>query len=236
MAGPLLSPDDFARYRVTNPQQAAVYDQPLYDFNLYPLAGQQQINFFTTAQGAGVTSAIGAVVGSPKTIADTNMTVGNQLPSGKEFLCTAIEVQFFPGSSAAANTFLLRQQADFEAAAADAAVSRMNDIQTVYSTGVLIFTVLDRVIRVGTPLSEFPPANRIEGWAALATNAAATGVIQTANSYAGGVLCELATPVSIQAAVNFNVAISWPAAVALPSGFNGRLGVKLHGRMLTATT
>jgi len=55
---------DFNRYRVTDPNQSEVVRQRLYDFQLYPAAGQQQFSFFNQGVGSGKTSTSGAVAGS----------------------------------------------------------------------------------------------------------------------------------------------------------------------------
>jgi hypothetical protein len=100
---------DFRAYRVTNPNFAEVVRQPLYDYNLMPGAGSQSLAFFQTPVGAGVATALGATVGSVKSYSDTNMELGGQLPSGFEFLCDAIRLEFYPGSVSTASTYTPRR-------------------------------------------------------------------------------------------------------------------------------
>jgi len=109
---------DFAAGRVTNPAQSEVIRQRLYDYLLYPAAGQTQLNFFSQPAGQGLTSALGAAAGSAKTQWDTNLVLPNQLPSGKAFMVESIEVDFMPGSVTTANTYTPNVVKFFAAAAA----------------------------------------------------------------------------------------------------------------------
>ena len=40
---------------------------------------------------------------------------------------------------------------------------------------------------------------------------------------------------TLQPAVNFDVTLRWPALVATPSGFNGRVGIILDGYLMRAS-
>jgi hypothetical protein len=235
MNGQVPNAADFARYRVTNPDQSEVIRQRLYDFQLYPLAGVQQLTFFSQPPGQGITTAAGAVVGSAKNLWDTNLEIPNTLPSGKMFLVESVEVLFYPGSSAAANTFVTALVANFNAVAADAAVASFNDINTVYHSGLLEFNVLSKNYLRETPLIVFPPKTGLDGTAALATNAAATGITSVNGIRNQGRAYYMEPPVVLQPAVNFEIVVRWPAAVPLPSGFNGRIGVALDGYLMRAS-
>lgn len=234
-AGDMPTPQTFANYRVTNPNASEVVGQPLYDWQLYPQAGQQQFTFFSLPIGQGVTSTPGAVVGTAKTESDTNMVQGGSLPSGMEFLAESCEVYFQPGSVSTANTFTpVGFTTSATAALLAANISDANDMYQVYNEGTLKMKVLQKIQFTETPLRRFPPANWLEVDSSLATTNATTALaISTARPK--GDLYQMKPPISLQSVVNFNVTIEYPAARALPSGFNGRIGVVLNGYTLRAS-
>jgi hypothetical protein len=230
-----FNPGDMQRYRVTDPNQSTQVWQPLYDFQLYPLAGQQEFLFFQNGVGSGKTTAPGAVAGSAKTFADTNMQSNGSLPSGNEFLAQAIEVYFFPGSVTTADTYTpAKLTTDATAALLAASVSAVNDVSQFYNEGLFEFRVLDNVLLRETCLRNFPPSTWIELDSAVATTNA-TLSLAAFNARPKGDPYFLSTPISLQPTVNFSVKISYPAARALPSGFNARMGIKLWGHMLRAS-
>ena len=77
---------DLKQFAVTKPGQIEATAQSLYDFQTYAAAGQTSLQFFQTPKGQG-----------GKTAADTNLEQAGQLPAGKNFLVTSIEVKFYPG-------------------------------------------------------------------------------------------------------------------------------------------
>jgi hypothetical protein len=211
--------------------------QSLYDHLLYPTAGQTQFNFFATPKGQGLTSALGGVVGTPKSIADTNLDVAGTLPSGKGFLMTSIEVPFYAGSVNTANTYTLASPAMFSATAAAALEAQLADINSFYQSGSLQLYISAKVCLEEAPLMRFPPkcALKLDGSVSAAgTNAqpAGFGFIQ-ANASGRPYMVE--PPVYLEPNVNFNVALNFPAAVATPSGFNARVGVILDGYLYRMT-
>lgn len=220
---------EFNQYRVTNPDQSEVIRQRLYDYLLYPTAGQQQLNFFSQPIGQGITSAVGAAAGAAKTILDTNMVLPNQLPSGQQYLIESIEVLFLPGSVATANTYTPAAISAFAAAAAAAVAGANNDVNTVYQSGVLNLQVLSKNYLTETPLMAFPPKAHFEVSAAAASTSATMGLNTISMTKASGRPYFLEPPISLQPATNFGVSITWPAAVATGSGFNGRIGVIFDG-------
>lgn len=229
------SPGDFERNRVTNPDTSALIWQPLYDWQLYPAAGQQQLNFFSAQIGAGVTSTPGAPVGSNKTISDTNMTVAGSLPSGLQFMVQAIEVYFLPGSVSTANTYTpTGVTTTATGVLLDDNISANNDVQQVYNEGLLTFSVLQQVQYRDTPLRKFPPTNWMETDSAVATTVAATSLALSQTRVKGDP-CVLDPFITLDPAVNFGVSIDYPAVRALPSGNNGRIGVFLNGYLKRAT-
>lgn len=227
--------EDFQRSRVTNPNQSEVVRQRLYDFQLYPAAGVSQFSFFSQPQGQGVTTATGGVVGSPKTLWDTNQEMPNTLPSGKAFMVESIEVVFLPGASSVANTFTPAPANLFNAVAAASVDYSANDVNNVYSSGMLEFNILSKNYLRETPLMAFPPKTYVGADFAVASNSATTGVSALSLTRASGRPYYVEPTISLQPAVNFEVLIKFPAAVALVSSFNGRIGVILDGYMMRAS-
>ena len=226
---------DFQASRVTNPGQSEVVRQRLYDFNLYPAAGISQISFFQQPVGQGITTALGGTVGSGKTQHDTNMQLGGQLPSGQQMLAESIEVLMFPGSVATANTYTPAAIKSFAAVAALTTSNSANDVNTFYQSGLLELNILAKNYLRETPLQAFPPKAFLNLNAAIASNSATTGEAAQTQSHGAGRPYYLEPTVLLQPAVNFEVLLRWPAAVALPSGFNARVGVVIDGYMMRAS-
>ena len=226
---------DFQARRVTNPDQSEIVRQRFYDYLLLPAAGAQQLTFFSGPVGQGVTTALGAPAGTPKTLWDTNLEIPNTLPSGKAFMIESIEVLFLPGSVSTANTYTPQLLANFEATAADAAVAAFNDVNTFYQSGMLELNVLSKNYLRETPLMAFPPKAFYDGAAAVTSNGAATGLTSINAITSKGRPYYIEPTIALQPAVNFEVLLRWPAAVALPSGFNARVGVILDGYFMRAS-
>jgi len=221
---------DFENYRVTSANFSQSILQPLYDSILYPAAGSQLLQFFQSPQGAGVTTALGAAVGATKTIADTNMQLAGTLSSGLQFLAEGIDIAFFPGSVATASTYTPATVGFFNATASLANIAaQFNDPNIFYQAGVVTFSVLTVPYLTDTPPLKFPPRACFDLSAAIASNAAATSFIGGAVLRAGGYPNELNPPIALFPATSFNVSITYPAVVAMPSGFNGRAVVTLQG-------
>lgn len=228
MATKQLTMRDFQQSRVTMPGQKVAFTQSLYDYQLYPLAGVNQLNFFQLAKGQGITSAPGAVVGTPKTEQDTNMNVGGQLPRFVDFLVELVIVQFWPGESNVANTFVPRAPGFAHAAPVVAGdMSMSDDVQTLRNSGVLEIQSNTVPLLTEGPLDHFPsPWNYVHG-AAVAVNGANDAGINSSQVMGAPYL--LTEPITLLANQNFNVQIRWPGLVPLPSTFNGRIGVVLIG-------
>jgi hypothetical protein len=226
---------DFASNRVTNPGQSEIIRQRLYDYQLYPAAGTQQLSFFQAPIGQGVTTAIGGTVGAAKSQWDTNMELGGQLPSGKSYLIESIEVLFLPGASAAANTYTTASVVQFAAVAAAAASASLADVQQFYSTGMLEFNVLSKNYLRETPLMAFPPKAMLGADSAISSNSATTALNGQSLAKAVGRPFYIEPRITLQPAVNFEVVLRWPALVPTISTFNGRVGIILDGYMLRAS-
>ena len=226
---------DFNARRVTNPAQSEIVRQRFYDNLLYPAAGVAQLSFFSQPVGQGVTTAQGAVVGSGKTQWDTNLEIGNSLPSGKSFMVESIEVLFMPGSSLAASTFIPAAISTFAAVAALSQQVQLNDVNVFYQSGMLELNILSKNYLRETPVLAFPPKAHFDLSAALATNSATTSEVTAAFIKAAGRPYYISPEIALQPAVNFEVLIRYPAAVAMPSTFNGRVGVYLDGFFMRAS-
>ena len=230
-----VSVADFAQSRVTNPGQSEIIRQRLYDFLLYPTAGQQRLAFFQLSVGQGVTTALGATVGTTKTLLDTNIEIGGVLPSGKSFLIESIEILFLPGSVSTANTYTPQTIGNFTAVAAQALWGYSNDINTFYQAGMLELNVLSKNYLRETPLLSFPPKASLDFSGAVASNSATTAQVTAQVAKSTGRPYYLEPRITLQPAVNFEVALIYPAAVATPSGFNARVGCYLDGYTMRAS-
>jgi hypothetical protein len=226
---------DFIAGRVTNPEQSEVVRKRLYDYLLYPTAGSMQLNFFAQAVGAGLTTAVGATAGTPKTALDTNLVLSNTLPSGQEFLIESIEIQFDPGSVSTANTYTPANVSLFAVAASAAVAGQLNDVNTLLQSGLVELKVLSKSYLTETPIRAFPPKVSMSGNYAISSNSATVGSSVIANAYASGRPYFLEPWITLQPAINFNFSITWPGLVATPSGFNGRIGVIFDGFEMRAS-
>ena len=218
---------DFNARRVTNPGQSEIIRQRLYDYQLYANAGTTQLSFFQQPVGSGLTSALGGTVGAVKTLFDTNMTLGGTLPSGQAFMIESIEVCFFPGSVTTANTYTPIGQSVFNATAAASVAAAANDVNTFYQSGLLELNILSKNYLRETPLLAFPPKANFALDAAVASNSATTAEVALLQARASGRPYYIDPSISLQPAVNFEVVLRFPAAVALT--FNARVGVILDG-------
>lgn len=217
------------RYRVNRSGLTEAVRQSLYDFQLYPAAGSTNLTFFSNPVGQGITSSLGATVGTVKTIHDTNMELSGQLPAGKGFYAESIEVLFEPGASASANTFTQATPNRFIAVAALAEMSQLADINALRISGVLRFYIGAKDYLVEAPLGMFPPKVKLELDAAVSSNSATTALNAAISGKFGGRPYYLDPPISLLPNQNFSVVLNWPGLVATPSTFNGRIGIRLDG-------
>lgn len=184
---------DFA---VNRPDQVEAIWQPFYDYATYPAAGTTSLTFFQLPIGQG-----------GKTLADTNMRLGGQFPNGQRFLCTGLEVRFYPGNAILGGAFPNWQDAfDF------------------YSGGVLRFFIGSKDYMEIAPLDMAPPSSRLAGAMTIGGAEVANETGQYAT--AAGVPLDI-TPVLLTSSQNFNVTLQWPTAV--PVTAEARVGVVLRG-------
>lgn len=178
----------------------------LYDYLTYAAAGQTELRFFQTPNGQGT-----------KTLADTNMTLAGQIPSGQNFLVMAIALDFYGGENPERNT-----------AAADVG-DYLNDNWVVSKGGYLEFQIGSKLYKQEGPLGAFPTPYRLAGQGAAASTVAATSYVQDYAAMSGQLHAII--PTLITSNQNFSVSLKWPTAVALTSGSAGRIGARLIGRL-----
>ncbi len=227
--------ENFDRGRVTDPNQSEVQRQGFFDSLLYPAAGTQQLAFFSTAIGAGLTTAIGATAGTAKTGYDTNLQIPNQLPSGKAFQVQSCEVLYVPGSVSTSNTFTIATPGVFAATAAASVYAQAADVFTFYNSGRLQFSILDKVYVDEQPLLNFPSQSGIQFDFAMSSNSSTTAANALISGRCVGRPYIWDIPLTLEPAMNFSVNLLWPGVVATPSGFNGRVVVRLDGYFARAT-
>lgn len=216
-----------SRYSV-NRLEAEGLRQTLYDFQLYPTAGATQFTFFSLQQGQGLSSHPGNA-NATKGIWDTNMEASAQLPSPKSFLVTSIEMLFFAGSVATANTYTPQPPNVFNAAAAAAVINQLQDVNLILQTGELQFFIGSKSYLDEAPLQRFPPKTYYMLDGALTSNSATVGLTAAISGKAGGRPYYLDPPIFLVPNQNFRVTLNYPVVQATPSGFNGRIGCVLDG-------
>ena len=203
------------RKRLVDPRMKEGIREPLYDFLTYDSAATLQLKFFQTQ------------VGGTKTKSDTNMPLNGQLPAGQKFVAFTIGLYVLPGSNAASYV----RQDPVKTATGLAPPSFANDVWALIHQGWLELTVGTKNY-LTAPLIMFPAPTGMGITPAVAVeNTNTTVVNQITVDYARLVGKEFALnpEVPIESQTNFDVTLNWPAAVALPSGFDARIGVFLGG-------
>lgn len=213
---PIRSFSDIQKYQVNRSQEFEVTRQTLYDFQTYANAGQTSLTFFQIPIGQ-----------SGKTIADTNLELAGQLPAPKHFVVESIEVVFYPGPL----------PVEVDTAVTD--VEHVNDVYTVAKSGSLNFFIGSKSYLQEAPIGRFPPKTRLDadfGFALQQFQAtAADAVSQVSGNYAamsGRPYFLSPYNIALMPTQNFNVSLTWPSAVALPSGVDGRIGIVLDGALV----
>ena len=208
-----------------------VVEASLYDYAVYPTGGATQFNFFALPIGQGLSSHPGNA-GNTKTTADTNLRLSSQLPVGYGFLVQAVEIDFEPGSVSTANTYTPMAPQSFTAVAAGTVQNGIQDVNALAVSGQLTFLVAAKAVIEDAPLGLFPPRNRLDMFGAVASNSTTAGEVMLGRAKFGGRPYTLRIPTFLNQQVNFGIALNFPVAVATPSGFNGRIGVRLSGLLV----
>jgi len=213
-----LSFADAEKYRVNRSQEYEVTRQSLYDFTTYAAAGQTSLTFFQLPLGQG-----------GKTVADTNLELAGQLPAPKYFLVESLEIYLFPGDDpvTVANS-----------AANDLSVvtNFANDTYAVEQSGSLNFFIGSKTYLEEAPLGRFPPKTRLETEFGFGLSTGAAAAAANASQISGDYAAWSGRPyfldpykILLAPTQNFNVTLTWPVAVALPSTVDARIGVVLDG-------
>lgn len=190
--------------------------QSLYDFQTYAAAGQTSLSFFQVPVGQG-----------GKTIADTNIEVSGTLPQPKHFLVESIEVYLYPGVDIA------NLQSGGAGTVTETEFS--NDIYAVAQSGSLNYFIGSKTYLEEAPLNRFPPKVCLKTDAAYAFQQKQTAAADSEIAFTFDYGTFSGRPYFINPATlliptqNFKVSLNWPAAVALPSGQDARIGVVLDG-------
>jgi hypothetical protein len=205
---------------------------PLFDSINYPSAGQAAFSFYSNPIGQGTSSSPGAGA-NPKTIQDTNLTIGNQLTSGNEFFMIGSESNFSPGvTNAALPLSLLPGRTDLLTTAG----AFVNDIWSVGQGGIKTFTVgTDRKYFQDGPMAVFPPSQRLAGFAAIAGDALTTGGAEISYATWSGELYTM-IPVYIQSNQNWTMVVNYGVIIPTPSGQPGRLVDRMRGYLIRQAT
>jgi len=102
-------------------------------------------------------------------------------------------------------------------------------VKAVAEHGWLNFTIASKPYKTEGPLGIFPPQYRQMGYAAADTTVAATDrVVEYASNT--GTLHEI-IPLRLTSNQNFVITLNWATPVILPSVVDGRIGVRLLGRL-----
>lgn len=200
----LSAPKSIARlrqeYGVNIPSKAEVIWQPLYDYQATVAAATASQLFFQVPNGQ-----------SSKTLNDTNMDLGGQLPAGQMFIVTGIEVDYTPdltiSNTAAVDQFL-------------------DDVFDFYRQGNLVLNIGSKAFLKQGPLMSFPPTRRISGFTSI-TNDGAAAVQGYNYALASGREFQV-RGLMLQSTQNFSVDIQ----NRLATSTTGRCGVKLNGWLI----
>ena len=193
-------------------QQESIY-APMYDYVEYAAAGHTQLTFFSNPVGQGTTSHPGST--GPKTRADTNMTNAGLLPNPQRFLCTGIEVKFWPGD-------------DVSGSQLTNPGSNLQSAWNVLKSGYLRMTIGSKDYVTDGPLDLFPASTRLAASVALSdSSTAGAGQVSTFNYAVGAGKPYELSPFLIPSNQNFTVELNWPNAVSIAT--EARIGVRLLG-------
>jgi len=229
---------DFSKYQVGINGKMELIWQPLYDWNIYPLAGVAQILAFNTQQGQG-NSAQPIAAAAPKSAADSNLQISGMLPAPQAYWVEGIEVQVDPGGTATANLYAVAPESVFLGTAAAASTTTLNDANRILRSGLLTMTIMQKVYYQESPLYRLPPRTNVKyaGDVAICGTNAQPGSLATMQALAEGQGVHLDPGLGIASMTNFGVTLSWPGLVpttAPGSGFNARIGVFLNGWLFRA--
>lgn len=186
---------NLAAYNPNRADQIEGIWQPFYHKVAYAAAGQASLQFFNVAFSGDYTV--------------TNMPAAAFFPAPTAFLCTAIMLNFIPGSAVAVSN----------TAPAASQVANWNDVNAVANAGYVEFVIGGKVYLRDSPSGKFAPNYTIAGAAAF--GATLTAPVQSVVNYAraAGRYYEI-TPFLIPQTQNFSVTLYTPTVVAVQAGAN----------------
>lgn len=224
--------EDFAANAVGLRGKIELIWQPLFDYQIYPTAGILTLPFFQVPQGQGFSSQQVAAA-TPKTAADTNLTQAGLLPAPQSFWVDGIEVTIDAGSVATANLFANVIPSQLVAIAAATNYAILNDFVIIAKTGLLTFSIMQKIYYQEGPLYRFPQRAAVRADLAAADNSATTASLGSIVPRTEGVGVRFDPGYGIATTCNFNVSLTWPALVATAAN-NARIGVFLNGWLFRA--
>jgi len=234
---PVLTQSDLQSHQVGTGGQDIIW-APLYDSNAWPSAGigSGGLLFFSAQKGQGTSSAPGAGA-VPKTIFDTNLTLGGQLGMGNDFYVIGVEMPVYPGVTNSTSTpFGLYPGIGSQASANTGFF--VNDLWNILCQGFVTFAVgTDRNFVQDGPLMNFPPTVGLDIAAALAQIGPTTTSLGNAIVYgrANGEPYTI-VPVYLQATQQFTFTLTTAATIALPSSIAARIQARLRGYLIRQVT
>jgi len=223
---------DFAANAVGINGKIELIWQPLYDWNIYPVAGALALNFFSTPVGGGF-SAQQIAAAAPKSIADTNLFQAGILPAPQSFWVDGIELCIDPGSSATANLFANALPGTIPAAAAVTNEPIFLDYWLMAKSGTLVFSIMQKEYYREGPLYRFPQRSFHRTDIAITNNSATAVNAGYITPRTEGVGVRFDPGYGIATTCNFAVTLLWPAVVALTTN-NARIGCFLNGWLFRA--
>lgn len=186
---------NLAQYNPNRADQIEGIWQPFYHKVAYATAGQASLQFFNVAFGGDYTV--------------TNMPAAAFFPAPTAFLCTAIMLNFIPGSPVA------------QSAGAPAAgqVANWLDTVAVANGGYVEFVIGGKVYLRDSPSGKFAPNYTINGAAAFGATLTAPALTSVDYARAAGRYYEI-TPFLIPQTQNFSVTLYTPTVIAVTAGAN----------------
>jgi hypothetical protein len=186
---------DLAQYNPNRADQIEGIWQPFYHKQGYAAAGQASLQFFNVAFSGDYTV--------------TNMPAAAFFPAPTAFLCTAMMLNFIPGSPVAVSA----------AAPAAAQVANWNDVGSVANAGYVEFVIGGKVYLRDSPSGKFAPNYTVAGAAAFGATLTAPAITTVTFARAAGRYYEI-TPFLIPQTQNFSVTLYTPTVVAVTAGAN----------------
>jgi len=182
-----------AQYNPNRADQIEGIWQPFYHKVAYAAAGQASLQFFNVAFAGDYTV--------------TNMLAAANFPAPTAFLCTAIMLNFLPGSPVGSS------------AAAPTAAQEANwtDVVAVANGGYVEFVIGGKVYLRDSPSGKFAPNYTIAGAAAFGGTLTAPALSSIGYARAAGRYYEI-TPFLIPQTQNFSVTLYTPAVIAVTAG------------------